>query len=1052
MKVLYKKMRSRKREKVKDVSRGIRGVLLCFVLLFVVLDAIGQSTTITGSVVSGDDQSPIPGATVLVKGTALGTITDVDGNFKIEVPNDVDQALRISFLGFKTLEVDIVGRSEINAVLEMDITNLQEVVVVGYGTQRKALNTGANFKVDGEDIQKLSTTSALQGLQGQTPGVQITSTSGQPGAGMRVVIRGAGSPSGTGPLYIVDGVQTGDISYLNPADILSVDVAKDASSAAIYGSRGSNGVVFITTRKGTPGKAKLTFDSYYGVQNLAKKVDLLNTREYLTIKNEAAVNSGKLPYFTTTEIDSIASVVDTDWMDEMFVKNATTENYVLGFSGGNKTSTFSSSISYTSQEGLVGGKALSNYERYNFRINSEHKLLNDRITFGENLTFAYTNSNGIQVGGIYGNTLRGAFTTSPLVPMYDSLGNFWNNSNSTWNNGEANPYAQMVYGNQNEKSNQKLLGNVYMEVEPIKGLKFKTLFGLDYGAEQGHSFSPIYELSIYAFNNNTSASQNQSSYRTLLWDNLLSYEFEVSKNRFNVLVGTEAILEDGTWMYGSNRDLIYNDLEHAYLSNTTNTDGANLSLGGSANESGRLLSYFGRLSYDFDEKYLLNASLRADGSSKFAPGHQWGTFASVSAGWIISNESFMSLSFLDYLKLRGGFGQVGNQSADAFAYSSLIRTSTTNYIFGPEEGVLTPGAYPRSIGNQGLLWETSEQLNVGFDSRLLNNSLTLSFDLYNKISRDWLLRRPTLATEGVEDDPWINGGNVVNKGIELALSYTRTAGDLTYTIGANGAFNDNNVTEIPTGDGIIHGQTNSLFNNSGEFYRAQSGFPLGYFWGLKTGGVFQSDEEVQAYTNSEGTVIQPSAKAGDPIYLDRNDDGTISDLDRTMIGNPNPDLTYGFNLSVTYKGLDFTMLASGVSGNQLIQSYASSGGRYGNTTSEILNRWHGPGTSDRIPRVTETGQNWGQISDLYIKNGDYLRINNVTIGYDLAGLIKTDAISKIRVYASALNLYTFTKYNGMDPEVGYGLDGGSQDRFSSGLDLGYYPRPRTYLVGLNVSF
>lgn len=1049
MKELYKKMKKWKRE--VGLPKLMRPLLLSMCALLLAWDATSQERMVSGKVLDMETNEPIPGTTILLKGTSTGTITDSNGEYRIAVADD-EAVLSASFVGYEYQEVVVGDRTIIDFSMVTDITALEEVVVIGYGTQRKALNTGANFKVEGEEIQKLSTTNALQGLQGQTPGVQITSTSGQPGEGMRVVIRGAGSLSGTGPLYIVDGVQTGDISYLNPADILSVDVAKDASSAAIYGSRGSNGVIFITTRKGTSGKPKLTFDSYYGVQELAKKVDLLNTKEYLTIKNESAVNSGKLPRYTTSEIDSIASVVDTDWMDEMFVKGATTQNYVLGFSGGSQTSTFSSSLSYTSQEGIVGGKNLSNYERYNFRINSEHKLLNDRVTFGENLTLSYINSNGIAVGGIYGNTLRSAFGVSPLVPMYDSLGNFWNNSNSTWNNAEANPYAQMVYGNQNERSNQKLLGNVYAEVELLKGLKFKTLFGLDYGAGQSHSFTPIYELSIYSRSTVTSASQNQSSSRSLLWDNLLSYELQVSKSRFNILAGTEAIQSDGSWMYGSNRDLIYSDLEHAWLNNATNTDGNFLSLSGAANESHRLMSYFGRIGYDFDEKYVVNASVRADGSSNFAPGNQWGTFVSVSGGWLISNESFLSLSFLDYLKLRGGFGQTGNQNADAFAYSSLIKTSTTNYIFGPEEGVLTPGAYPSSKGNENLKWETSEQINIGFDSRLLNNSVTFSFDWYKKNSNDWLLQRVPLATEGLEVNPWINGGDVTNKGIELALSYSGTSGDLTYTVGVNGAFNDNNVTEVPTGDGIVHGQTNSLFNNSGEFYRAQTGYPLGYFWGLKTAGVFQSDEEVLAHTNSTGTVIQPSAKAGDPIYVDRNDDGMISDLDRTEIGNPNPDVTFGINLSATFKSFDFSMLASGVAGNEIIQSYGTDGGQFGNSTSEILNRWHGPGTSNKIPRVTESGGNWGQISDLFVHDGDYLRINNVTLGYDLASLVKTDAVSKIRVYASALNLYTFTKYNGMDPEVGFGLDGGPQDRFSSGIDVGYYPRPRTYMVGLNVSF
>ncbi|WP_421889640.1 SusC/RagA family TonB-linked outer membrane protein [Marinoscillum sp.] len=1040
-----------KREKWRDgLSTVIFQFLLCLCLVLFGSSAMAQDHKVSGAVKDAETGEALPGATVLQKGTTNGTVTDVEGRYTLNV--DEGAVLVISFVGYQNLEFTVGAQAVIDANLVLDVSGLQEVVVVGYGTQKKALNTGANLRVDGENIQKLSTTNALQGLQGQTPGVQLSSSSGQPGSGMRVVIRGAGSLSGTGPLYVVDGVLTGDISYLNPADIASVDILKDAASAAIYGSQASNGVVLITTKKGKAGQSRVTFDTYYGVQNVARKADMLNGREYATIMNEAAINSGKLPYFTGGEIDSLAANANSDWMDEMFVNNALTQNYVLGFSGGTDVSNFSSSVSYTSQEGIVGGGEVSNYERYGFRINSERQLFDGILTIGENMSMAYTNTRGIGVGNQYNNTLRSAFNTSPFVPMYDSIGNYWDNSNSAWYNGEANPYANMMINNQSEGNGQKLLGNIYAELKPIKGLSFKTRFGLDYYANEGHSYAPEYQLSIYAFRNYTEVGQSLSKGRSILWDNWASYDLSLADHGMSFMVGSSVYQFQGSSMYTSNRDAVFVGLKNAYINNTTNTDGANINISGGGNDPDHRLSYFARLNYNYQEKYLLNATFRADGSSRFADGNQWGYFPSVSAGWILSEEGFLnSSSLVRYLKLRGSWGQVGNQNAGAYQYLAPISTQNVNYIFGNTEGTLTSGAYPSRLANPALQWETAEQINIGFDSRLLNGGLNLSVDWYKKTNKDWLIVAPVLATAGA-DAPYINGGDVINTGIEAALTYNSSLGDLYYTVGINGSYNQNEVGEIPTSDGIVHGATNQLFANSLEFYRAQSGYPIGFFWGLETDGIFQNETEVTAHRTQEGKLVQPAAQPGDVRYVDQNDDGVIDDRDRKEIGNPNPDFIFGFNVALEYHGFDFSILGSGVAGNQIVQSYRDHSNPYANYTSEILNRWHGEGTSNSVPRVTENSSNWVEFSDLYVKNGDYLRINNVTIGYDLANLIPNESFGKLRLYASVLNLYTFTNYSGMDPEVGFGLDNGSTDRFSSGVDLGYYPRPRTYMVGLNVSF
>lgn len=996
----------------------------------------------------------IPGATITNQATKKSTSTDFDGKYNLEAK--AGDVMVVSFMGFRTQNITVGTQNTINVSLQTEIADLKEVVVIGYGSMKKKLVTNAVTQVSGDNLAKTNTTSALQALQGQAAGLQITSTSGQPGEGLNVVIRGVGSTGGSSPLYVVDGILTGDISYLSNSDIESISVLKDAASAAIYGSQASNGVILVTTKKGKRGSAgKITFDQYYGVQSVARKVDLLDATEYATILNEAAVNSGKNPYFTNAQIAALGK--GTNWMDKMLVDNAATKNFAFGASGGSDNSVYSTSLSYLGQEGVVGGADLSNYERYNFRFNSEHKLYKDVVTIGENLSFAYINKNGIGVGNQYNNSLRSSFQTTPLLPMYDANGNYYDTSNSNssepWLNGVANPYALMVYNNQNESNNQKLLGNVYLQIEPIKNLTFKTTLGLDYYAGEGHSYSPEYQLSIYAFSKFDRVFQSMNKGKTLTWDNLATYKFKVAEeHHFETMLGTSSINYDGTSMSNTNADAVFSDLDHAWIDNTTNKVAAKISINGQKSETKRM-SYYGRLNYDYKETYLINATFRVDGSSVFSPENQWGYFPSVSAGWVVSNEGFLNDSkAINFLKLRASWGQVGNQNARAFQYLSPIKTDYTNYIFGNVEGAdaLTPGAYPNRLANPDLKWETSEQIDLGFDAKFLDNALSVTFDAYQKTNKDWIILAPILATAGA-DAPYVNGGDVVNKGLELSLQYQNKIGEFNYSVSANGAYNENKVGKIPNADGIIHGLSNELYDNAGEFYRAENGHPLGYFWGYKTGGVFQNQAQIDNYKSTNGVVLQPTAAPGDIIYQNVNGDDKISDLDKTEIGKPNADFTYGFTLSASYKAFDFTAMANGVSGNQIVQSYRNQSGAYGNYTTEILSRWHGEGSSNTMPRVTEDNKNFTQFSDLYVKNGDFLRISTVTIGYDFAKmkLGKSFFASQFRLYFSALNLYTFTKYNGMDPEIGFGSSNNDQ-KFSSGVDVGYYPRPRTFMLGLNV--
>ena len=1038
-------------------------MLLCFPASGVrAAQASQQNLTVSGVVTSAADQLPLIGVSVQVKGTTNGAITDLDGNYTVSVASG--ETLVFSYIGFKTQEIQITNQTTLNVVMEEDSETLDEVVVVGYGVQKKKLVTGATVQVKGETLAKMNTNSPLQAMQGQTPGVNISSTSGQPGEGMKVSIRGLGTVGNASPLYLIDGVG-GDISTLNPADIESIDVLKDAASAAIYGAQAANGVVLITTKSGKAGKAQISFDAYYGWQTQARKADMLNSREYMMIMDEQAVNSGNAPYdWNSFEsiYDANGNVYDTDWVNSMFQNNAQTQSYTLGITGGSETSTYAMSLGYMSQEGIVGGKDVSNYERYNFRINSEHKIFKDSdlLKVGEQVSFVYKMNNGISVGNQYNNTLRGAFGTSPLAPIY-SDNNIYDSpyndtTNSDWYNGDGNPYGSMMTNSNNENKDATFSGNVYAELQPIKNLKFRTVFGAVYSTNEYRSFSPLYHFSIYSFNDTrTSAAQNMTHGLTMTWTNTATYDWTVGEHAFNALVGMEISRYNGTYLRATNGILRdgFDDWEHAYVDNGTATSTDNgLGAAGHPNDETRTVSYFARFGWNWKETYMINATVRADGSSRFARGNRYGVFPSVSAGWTISNEAFMedTYDWLDFLKLRVSWGQVGNQNIDNYQYTAPITSSNTHYIFGNQVGADAQsgywGSYPSRLANEDVTWETSEQTNIGIDARFLRSRLSLTADFYIKTTKDWLVEAPILATAGT-GAPFINGGDVKNTGIELALTWNDQIGsDFQYNVGINGAYNKNKVGNIPTEDGIIHGDTNMLYDNTPEFYRASNGHPIGYFWGYETAGIFQNKQQIEDWKAAGNGILQADVQPGDVIYVDQDHNGVIDDNDKVDLGNGTPDFTYGFNLGFSYKNFDFAMNTYGAVGNQIVQSYRNHANKYSNYTSSILGRWTGEGTSNRLPRVTENNINW-QFSDLYIQDGDYLRISNITVGYDFAKLINLKAISQARLYFQVQNAFTFTKYDGMDPEIGYGTSD-----WVSGIDLGDYPRPRTYLIGVNLKF
>ena len=1042
---------------------------LLFPAIGVLQGAALYAKIVKGTVTSATDGEALMGATVKVLGSQTGTVTDLDGKFSLEAKDG--QTLVVSYIGFVQQKVKVTG-NDLVIKLQEEASSLNDVVVIGYGVQKKKLVTGATLQVKGDDVAKLNTTNPLQALQGQTPGMTIVSESGQPGEGLKVNIRGIGTTGSSSPLYIIDGVR-GDIATLNPADIESIDVLKDAASAAIYGSQSANGVVLVTTKSGKDGRTTVSFDGYRGWQNAIHKVDMLNAQQYMAIMDEQNINSGGQAYdwskyYTQKDADgnvttwgitdpATGKIYDTDWVDQMFKSNAGTESYTLGITGGNSKGHYATSLGYMNQEGIVGGKDVSYYSRYNFRVNSEYNVIDKFLKIGEQVSFIYYKKRGLNVGNQYNNSLRSAFGTSPLAPVYSDNGRYGSpyndTTNSPWFNADGNPYGVMMVSNSNQSKNATFTGNVYAEFQFIKNLRFRTTLGVKYDSNDYRGFNPLYHFSVYSYNDTrTTASQSKSDGTAITWTNTLTYNWNLGQHNFDAMLGTEAYRTEGSSLYAANGSLRegFDTWKYAWVSNgTAKSSEEGLSASGSPWDEERMLSYFGRLSWNYKETYMATATLRCDGSSRFARGHRFGWFPSVSAGWVMSNEKWWKpiSKYVDYFKLRGSWGQVGNQNIGNYMYTAPVSFSNIYYNFGTTKGSAADqwGARVTRLANENITWETSEQTDFGFDARVLGK-LNVNFDWYYKTTKDWLVQPPILATAGT-GAPYINGGDVKNIGVEVGLGWNDRIGrDFNYFVNVNGAYNHNKVGNIPNEDGIIHGQTNQLYDNSSEFYRASNGEPIGYFWGYKTAGIFQNEQEIKDWIANGNGVLQADPKPGDVKYYDVNHDGKINDADKVNLGNGMPDFTFGFSLGFDYKGFDFSVTANGETGNKIVQSYRNVGTTTANYTTEILDRWTGEGTSNKIPRVTNTNINY-QFSDLFIHDGKFLRISNITLGYDFAKLIHTPYVSQARLYFQVQNAFTFTHYNGMDPEVGYGMDG-----WVSGVDLGYYPRPRTCLVGINLKF
>ena len=1012
-------------------------ILLTWVGCFTPTQAQDQFT-VEGKVIDTATDEPLPGVNILAKGTTTGTVTDIDGNYRLTVANDVT-TLVYSSIGYERLEEVVNGRNTINISLAPDIQSLSEIVVVGYGTQEKSDVTGAISSVSGEDIAKLPITGVQDALQGQTTGVVVTQNSGQPGSGVSVRIRGLGTLGDNDPLYVIDGVQTKDgLNLLNPNDIQSIEILKDASAAAIYGVRGANGVVLITTKKGELGAPKVNFSSYYGVQSLANKVDLLNARDWARLQQESLTNGGDPvnPDFDTEE--KIAAAGEgTDWFDEIF-RTAPIQNYQLSVSGGNESTNYYVSGSYFGQEGIILN---SFYDRFSFRGNIESKV-SDRLTIGSNLTLSRSEQNFLSSSDNDDDVIGNAATIPPIVPVYDENGDFAGPPEPQRYYGRSqNPVGQ-AYRQDDVTTNTRILGNVYGVFEIIEGLNFRTDLQIDYFNNDIDNFIPTFnEGNRTGPLNGLFRTINQTNYYS--WENTLNYSFNLGQaHEFDVLAGVTAQNYAINSLFASRREFL-SQVENNRFINGGTQDIANR---GELNDWS-LLSYLGRINYSLHDRYLLTASFRADGSSRFSEDNRWGYFPSFSAGWRISEEAFFDPDFVSNLKLRGGWGQLGNQDVGFYPTLTLYEINgNATYPFGGTNDGTSPGYSVVNRGDPSITWETSVQSNIGIEAGFLEDKITVSFDYYNRTTEDILVRRPVSSLGGTAPAPFVNAATVANTGIELLLGYRNAIGDFSYEINGNFTTYNNEVTSLGVGDDITTGRT-----------RTTEGEPIGSFFGFATDGLFQNQSEIDAANAIDGegsSPFQPGAAPGDIRFVDINEDGQIDDDDRTFIGNPTPDITYGLNANVAYKNFDVSLFLQGVAGNEIFNDARRTTERTtigsSNGHATLLGRWTGEGTSNTIPRLTsENPNNNERVSDRFVEDGSYLRIKNLQFGYTLPiELLDRISISTARVYVSGQNLLTITDYSGFDPEIGRNTG----NDLSAGIDTYSYPQPRTFLVGLNVTF
>ncbi len=1054
--------------------------ILLLVLVSIISGAslFSQQLTITGKVTSADDQMPLPGVTVVVKGTTVGTITDFDGFYNIQVAKG--SILVYSFLGMKPQEVLIDAQTSINISLDTDSEGLEEIVVIGYGTMKKSDLTGAVASVKSEELQRTPASGIDQALQGKVAGVTVNSNSGQPGEAAVVRIRGIGTVHGSAPIYVVDGMIVSDISFLSPNDIKSTEILKDASATAIYGSRGANGVILITTKKGGNGKAKITFNTYTGVQNRWNKLDLMQRDEFaetiLKLNPNASTtasyqqdgfnawmvnNVGDSPYYPLLQTDANPygmdySSVETDWQDEVFRENAMVQDYYLSMTGGDDKNNYVISASYFNQDGTIIG---SDYERLTLRVNTSSKV-NNWLKIGENLSFVNsTGRNAMNNDASPGaSVLSAAIAMAPWDPTHYADGSI--NKNGQDLSGQisaasnfknvTNPYSMVEHSHPNNKV-ERWVGDIFLELTPIKNFSWRSALSMDLANNRDKSFYDKYEYSAYDQRDLNYLSSSMQHYRTLIGENIINYKIEAKKHRLSIMAG-QTIEQYENYGIGGAGAAILNPVEsNWYLSNTT----LKQTLSSDNVERRRIFSLLSRVHYVFDNRYLVTANFRADATSKF-PENPWGYFPSVALAWRLTQEDWMKdFSAFDQLKLRFGWGQIGNEQVPSNRFVTLI-SSSSNVFTGYPLGVsqeLVNGSTVTTYANRGGKWETTEQINAGIDFGIRNGFLSGSLDGFIRDTKDMILDVQTPAQVGNRFYPMSNVGTVRNQGIELVLNHHKVLGALEYSIGGNVAFIKNELTALNDGSPLPSDRTLN-----------DEGLALFSLWGYEYDGIYYSDEEALTHLWSYAPD-EIGAHAGDAKYVDRSGpdgvpDGKIDAFDETVIGNPFPWLTYGLNFNAEYRGFDLQIFLQGVYGNEIynaVRHRTEGTGNDATLSTDMRDVW--VDYSDVIKASMEAnGVDWTELinpdgtipnpngtslnkatSDRFVENGAYLRMKTFQIGYTLPKSITNKAnIDRCRIYLGCNNLFTITNYTGYDPEIG------------NGIDYGNYPQARTIMIGVNM--
>ncbi len=988
-------------------------------IMFLSIGLFAQSQTISGTVTNAETGETIPGVNILVKGTTNGTLTDVDGKYTLDVSADAE-VLVFSYVGFVNQEVLIEDKTTIDVALEPDQRSLEEVVVIGYGTKKKSLLTGAISQVQSEDLEAISSTRVDKALQGKTAGVAVLPTSGAPGSGTKIRIRGTNSNGDSDPLYIVDGMKTGDINNIAPSDIASIEVLKDAASAAIYGTEGSNGVVLITTKSGKKGTSKISYSAQYGSQSMRSGIELMDANQYTTWMQEAGL-----------EVRDRYNA-NTNWVDQTF-ESAPMQKHYLSFSGGSEKSTYYFSGSYLNRDGIIGGDK-ANYKRYSARLNLTSDV-KDWLEVGAKMSYMHSLQKYVQEDDEYNGLVNNLLLMDPLTPVtYDGVpddiqelidggntlitddnGNYFGLGENV--TGEiANPLAKLQTYH-NDITQDKILGMAYATAKPAQGLEITTRIGLDLTYQAQHWWNPEYYFSTINVSNQTSIDDRLNKWSSVLWENFASYTNSVGKHDYTLLAGVSMEENEGPFWSLHSAPMIAPGDNFAYHTYSSSDEFDKVE-GDYYNNT--MLSTFGRFSYDYDDKYIFEASVRRDGASVFPTNDKYATFPALSAGWVLSEEEFYNIAIMDYVKIRASWGQngsksnlPGNEDKEFWGFAGIV--------YPDAEGNLLSGAAIDKLINPNLTWERTEMTDIGVDLRFLDGKLSATFDYFDKQTKDLITIGSSPFSVG-NDDPFVNAGTVSNKGFDIELGYRNLDNEFKYGISANASFIDNEVTQLnvdaPVRGANVRGYDLTWF---------EEGQPIWYFKGYKTDGINPEDGSVN--------------------IVDVNGDGEITPADQTYIGDPHADVYFGGNMFFQYKNFDFNLNFQGTYGNDIFMGWFRTDRPYTNKPAYFFEERWTPDNTNATFSAADNTSNEVYRSDLMISDGSYLRIKQMQLGYTFdESMLQNTGIKSLRAYVSLDNYFTLTNYKGIDPEAG------STNNTSQGVDRGVYPAAGIFMMGLNVNF